>query len=76
MPIYEYACRACGKTFEHLHRRMDEPAPACPSCGAKKPAKQFSSFSAKIGAGKPVMPPCAMGGGCSGKCPSAQACGL
>jgi putative FmdB family regulatory protein len=32
MPIYEYACNACGHQFEALVRRGDEPA--CPSCGA------------------------------------------
>ena len=74
MPIYEYVCRACGKSFEHLHRRLNEPAPDCPACGAGKPAKQFSSFSAKVGSGKLAMPPCAAGGCCSRKCPSAGAC--
>ena len=76
MPIYEYACRACGKTFEHLHRRLDEPVPPCPACGAGKPAKQFSSFSARAGVARPVAPPCSSGGCCSRKCPSASACGL
>lgn len=30
MPIYEYACRACGHRFEELVR--GETTPACPSC--------------------------------------------
>ena len=46
MPIYEYACRKCGTTFEHLARRLDEAPPKCPKCGAAKPEKQFSTFSA------------------------------
>ena len=76
MPIYEYRCRACGHAFEQLHRRLNEPAPACPACGAKKAAKQFSAFSAKAGGGKPELPPCSAGGCCSRKCPSAGACEL
>ena len=31
MPIFEYACKACGKQFEALVRTQDA-APACPSC--------------------------------------------
>jgi putative FmdB family regulatory protein len=30
MPIYEYACNACGERFELLVR--GSVAPACPSC--------------------------------------------
>ena len=32
MPIYEYDCAECGKTWEVL-QKMDAPAPACPNCG-------------------------------------------
>ena len=35
MPIYEYACRACGHDFEHWHASMNEAAPACPECGGE-----------------------------------------
>ena len=31
MPIFEYACKGCGKQFEALVRSQDA-APACPSC--------------------------------------------
>lgn len=31
MPMFEYACKACGKEFEALVRSQD-PAPACPAC--------------------------------------------
>lgn len=30
MPIYEYACRACGNAFELLVR--GDRTPACPAC--------------------------------------------
>ncbi|MBQ6474479.1 MAG: zinc ribbon domain-containing protein [Victivallales bacterium] len=45
MPIYEYQCRQCGHRFSHLHRRLNEAAPACPKCGSEV-KKLFSSFSA------------------------------
>ncbi len=74
MPFYEYACRACGHAFEHLARRMDESAPACPSCGAPNPEKQLSVFSARVKADTPCghscadtacqTPTCGAGGGC------------
>ncbi len=33
MPIYEYACARCGKTFEELLvRRSDEDDVRCPAC--------------------------------------------
>jgi putative FmdB family regulatory protein len=31
MPIFEYACKGCGKEFEALVRPQDG-APTCPSC--------------------------------------------
>jgi putative FmdB family regulatory protein len=51
MPIYEYQCSACGKTFEYLARSLAEPAPKCPKCGAKKPRKLLSSFNAGVSGG-------------------------
>lgn len=34
MPIYEYACSACGQHFERKQRFSDEPVAECPECGA------------------------------------------
>jgi putative FmdB family regulatory protein len=34
MPIYEYACRACGHQFESLVMRGETPA--CPSCTSEE----------------------------------------
>jgi putative FmdB family regulatory protein len=46
MPSYEYACKACKKTFtliltmsEHDKKRV-----ACPKCKSKKVEQQFGSF--------------------------------
>jgi putative FmdB family regulatory protein len=40
MPIFDYNCRACGKTFEALIRR--DATPACPSCQATDVEKLLS----------------------------------
>jgi len=48
MPSYEYACKACKKSFnltltvtEHEKRRV-----ACPKCKSKKVEQQYGSFFA------------------------------
>jgi putative FmdB family regulatory protein len=47
MPIYEYACAACGRVTEVIQRLDDPPLTVCPECGGavKKllsaPAFQF-----------------------------------
>jgi putative FmdB family regulatory protein len=33
MPIYEYQCRACGRTFEYQQRMTEDPKTVCESCG-------------------------------------------
>ncbi len=33
MPIYEYACRACGVEFEQFQRKIGAAPPACAECG-------------------------------------------
>jgi putative FmdB family regulatory protein len=43
MPIYEYACAACGHLFERI-MKVGEAAPACPVCGVKEAKKRVASF--------------------------------
>ncbi len=31
MPIYEYRCETCGKTFEYQQRITDDPLKVCPA---------------------------------------------
>ena len=66
MPIYEYACSACGQSFEHLARTLSDKPVKCPACGAKKLSKQLSSFAPPIMATKGC-------GGCASEasCPAA-----
>ena len=35
MPVYEYRCKACGKTHEIEHGFHDERPTACPACGGQ-----------------------------------------
>lgn len=82
MPIYEFKCRKCGHAFETLARNSRDLPAKCPKCGAARPEKQFSTFSASVAADSS---PCASGacglagacgagsGGCSGgSCPMAR----
>lgn len=47
MPIYEYACQACGHEFETLVRSTD--VPHCPSCESTTLAKKLSAFATASG---------------------------
>jgi len=35
MPIYEYECLKCGKTFEVMQKITDKPLKKCIYCGGK-----------------------------------------
>src|SRR6185437_14989890 len=47
MPLYEYKCHSCGKTFEVIQKFSDEPLKVHPECGGEAerllsaPALQF-----------------------------------
>ncbi len=45
MPIYEFECEQCGRRFEELLASSEDPAPACPSCGAARPRRLVSVIS-------------------------------
>jgi putative FmdB family regulatory protein len=45
MPIYEYACSACGHQFEEWQKITDKPIRTCPKCKAKKVEKLISQTS-------------------------------
>ena len=77
MPIYEYVCGKCGHVFDHLARNLADVARACPKCGAARPRKAFSTFSARVSS--PAAKACdrceatsacpaAGRGGCPGAC--------
>jgi len=58
MPLYEYACRPCGRTFEVLVRNGD--APACPGCGSAELNRLMSVVS--VGGSREAVAPAPMGG--------------
>ncbi|WP_029898310.1 FmdB family zinc ribbon protein [Desulfohalovibrio reitneri] len=49
MPLYEYACRACGHEFEDVRSMSDTTCPPCPQCG-KESEKLLSAVALKGGA--------------------------
>lgn len=68
MPLFAYACKACGAASELLVRGAE--APACPHCGAGDLEKQMSRF-APMNAAAPEPAGCGaaqccrmQGGGC------------
>lgn len=77
MPIYEYECAACRKSFEKLERTMSAASDTaaakgdkCPSCGSTKTKRKLSAFAAVAGgkqqggtATKIPHPGCHCGGG-------------
>lgn len=64
MPIFEYACQACGREFETLVRA--DTVPACPQCQSTQLHKQLSVFATATAAATPTAAP-AMAGPC-GSC--------
>jgi putative FmdB family regulatory protein len=66
MPIYEYACMECEDHFEELVRSSEQVV-MCPTCGAAKVLKQFSSFAVHGSGSKPSgVASSGSGGGCCG----------
>lgn len=67
MPIYEYACKKCGKLFEELvFSAADEAGVVCPACGAPGPERCLSACAAVVGgaSGKDAMSAPSASGGC------------
>lgn len=48
MPIYEYACGACGKETEHLQKLSDPDLVECPHCGKPKLKRRVSAASFRL----------------------------
>jgi putative FmdB family regulatory protein len=46
MPMYEYRCKGCGRTFEQL-RRMSEAdrGVECPECRSEEVVRELSTFA-------------------------------
>ena len=46
MPLFDFACKACGHEFEALVR--PPAAPACPACGSGDLERLLSGFSFSV----------------------------
>ncbi len=75
MPIYEYKCQGCGKTFERIRKFSDAPLTVHDECGGSveqqltAPAFQFkgtgwyvTDYAKGSGGGKPESKPAAESG--------------
>ncbi len=51
MPIYEYACKACGHQMEAMQKMSDAPLTDCPACGKPELAKQISAAGFRLKGG-------------------------
>ena len=51
MPVYEYQCKKCGRTFEYQMRMSDPDKSVCEACGAPELEKLIShtAFALKGG---------------------------
>ena len=45
MPIFEYACVACGHRFEVLKLPGTTAVPSCPACQSENLERQLSGFA-------------------------------
>ena len=50
MPMYEYRCDACGRTFEELRSSSEaDAAIECPSCESRRTSRKLSRFASGAG---------------------------
>jgi putative FmdB family regulatory protein len=73
MPLFEYLCQDCGRSFEKIVPRYDSPAD-CIHCNSERVEKQLSVFAV---AGGSTSESASEGPGC-GRCGAAQPgmCGM
>ena len=78
MPIFDYVCITCGKTFEKLQLAGREETVTCTACGQEKVEKKVSAPFLPASVGKPANEDrsacCAKAPGNSG-CPTGS-CGM
>jgi len=73
MPIYDYQCGECGKTYDVFHKvREVEEDIVCPSCSSRKHVRLISAPSVSVkGRGSALpdnIPPCGDASCCGGSC--------
>lgn len=77
MPMYEYGCKTCAKTFDLLRRmNQSDEGIVCPHCGENHIQRKLSTFAAftrSSGGSSEPQAVASMGGGCA--CSSGGSCG-
>ncbi len=48
MPIYAFACDACGHQFDRLQKLSDPDPETCPSCGEPRVHRQVTAPSFRL----------------------------
>lgn len=48
MPIYAFACEACGHQFDRLQKLSDPDPEACPQCGKTQVRRQVTAPSFRL----------------------------
>lgn len=61
MPLYEFVCSACGRSFEDLVRYEAIGEVRCPDCGGAEITRKVSRFASRT-AGGPAGAVCESGG--------------
>jgi len=56
MPIFEYKCQECGKSFETITAASSKTIPGCSYCSSTNVEKLLSAPSSSSGASKNQMP--------------------
>lgn len=68
MPIFEFVCGGCGRSFEEImtFAQLEAGEATCSDCGSKRVERRMSTFAASSGAAA-AGPACGSGGGgCGG----------
>jgi len=73
MPIYDYKCGECGKTYDVFHKvREVEEDIVCPSCSSTKHVRLISAPSVSVKGSSSSYPEpgpsCGDGSCCGGAC--------
>lgn len=59
MPIFDFDCQDCGKTFDIKISNQDKDKVKCPECGSSQVKQKLSLFS--TGGSKTSQLPCSAG---------------
>lgn len=51
MPIYAFACDACGHDFDRLQKLSDPDPTTCPACGAEAVRRQVTAPAFRLAGG-------------------------